>query len=210
MDNLLPEDPFAVRSLDALLSIYEPPAERVLAKVTDRLEDRAKAFIAASPFAVLSTCGARGPHATPRGDAPGFIVPLDDRTLALPDRRGNNRLDALRDILEDPRVGLLFLIPGVGETLRVHGTARITADPALRDRFAVEGKPPATVLLVTVQEVYAHCAKAIMRSRLWGRRERPSGVPTNGELVAAHTATRQVDPVQYEAEYQARIAREMY
>lgn len=203
-------DPFAITTPAQLAAAYAPPHPRFLAKVTDRLEATSRAFIAASPFCILATCGRHGPHATPRGDAPGFVVPLDDRTLALPDRRGNNRLDGLHDILDDPQVALLFLIPGVGETLRVHGTARITTDPALRARFAVEGKEPATVLLVEVREIYAHCAKALMRSGLWAGRERPPGVPTNGAMIAAHTAGGGIDPAQYEAEYQARIRAQMY
>ena len=133
-------DPFAITTAEQLAAAYEAPHPRFLAKVTDRLEATSRAFIAASPFCILATAGRHGPHATPRGDAPGFVVPLDETTLALPDRRGNNRLDGLRDILDDPQVALLFLIPGVGETLRVHGTARITTDPALRARFAVAGR----------------------------------------------------------------------
>ncbi|GGC36656.1 hypothetical protein GCM10011504_13800 [Siccirubricoccus deserti] len=203
-------DPHAITSLDGLMRHYEAPHERFIRKVTDRLEERARDFIAASPFCILATSGRHGPHATPRGDAPGFVRPLDDRTLALPDRRGNNRLDGLRDILEQPEVALLFLIPGVGETLRVHGTARITTDPALRTRCAAQGKAPATVVLVAVREVYAHCAKAIIRSKLWGERRRPEGVPTNGELIAAHTAGATIDPVQYEAEYQQRLITQLY
>lgn len=203
-------DPHAITSLDDLMRHYEPPHERFLRKVTDRLENRARAFIAASPFCILATSGRHGPHATPRGDAPGFVLPLDDRTLALPDRRGNNRLDGLRDILDQPEVALLFLIPGIGETLRVHGAARITADPALRARCAAAGKEPATVVLVTVREVYAHCAKAIIRSKLWGERRRPEEVPTNGELIAAHTAGAAIDPAQYEAEYQQRLITQLY
>jgi PPOX class probable FMN-dependent enzyme len=203
-------DPWAVDTPDRLAALYEPPHPRFLAKVTDKLEATACAFIVASPFCILATTGSHGPHATPRGDAPGFVVPLDDRTLALPDRRGNNRLDALRDILENPQIALLFLIPGVGETLRVHGMARITADPALRSRFAVQGREPTTVLLVAVREVYAHCAKSILRARLWGERERPPGVPTNGEMITAQTAGGGIDPAQYEAEYQARIKAQMY
>jgi PPOX class probable FMN-dependent enzyme len=202
--------PHAVTSLDQLLRQYEPPHERVLRKVADRLEDRARAFIAASPFCILATSGRHGPHATPRGDAPGFVLPLDDHTLALPDRRGNNRLDGLRDILEQPAVALLFLIPGVGETLRIQGSARITTDPALRARCAAQGREPATVVLVAVREVYAHCAKAIMRSKLWGERRRPEGVPTNGALIAAHTAGGAIDPAQYEAEYQQRLITQLY
>ena len=203
-------DRFAITTPAQLAAAYEPPHPRVLAKVTDRLEATSRAFIAASPLFFLATAGRHGPHATPRGDAPGFVVPLDETTLALPDRRGNNRLDALRDILDNPQVALLFLIPGVGETLRVHGTARITTDPGLRARFAVAGQLPATVLLVTVREVYAHCAKALMRSGLWAGRERPPGVPTNGAMIAAHTAGGGIDPAQYEAEYQARIRAQLY
>ncbi|TDH64370.1 pyridoxamine 5'-phosphate oxidase family protein [Dankookia rubra] len=203
-------DRFAITTPAQLAAAYEAPHPRFLAKVTDRLEATSLAFIAASPFCILATTGRHGPHATPRGDAPGFVVPLDDRTLALPDRRGNNRLDGLRDILDDPQVALLFLIPGVGETLRVHGTARITTDPALGSRFAVAGRLPATVLLVMVREVYAHCAKALMRSGLWAGRERPPGVPTNGAMIAAHTAGGGIDPAEYEAEYQARIKAQLY
>ncbi|MBK1661649.1 pyridoxamine 5'-phosphate oxidase family protein [Paracraurococcus ruber] len=204
------DDPWAVTRLDQLEALYEAPHPRFLAKVTDRLEATSRAFIAASPFCILATTGTQGPHATPRGDAPGFAVPLDDRTLALPDRRGNNRLDGLRDVLQDPRVALLFLIPGVGETLRVHGLARITADPALRARLAAQGKDPATVLLVQVREVYAHCAKSVMRSGIWGGTPRPPGVPSNGQMIAAHTAGGGIDAARYEAEYQARIRAQMY
>ncbi|TCZ63531.1 MSMEG_1061 family FMN-dependent PPOX-type flavoprotein [Roseicella aquatilis] len=203
-------DPHAVDTPERLAALYEPPHPRFSAKVTDRLEATSRAFIAASPFCILATGGTRGPHASPRGDAPGFVLPLDDHTLALPDRRGNNRLDALRDILENSQVALLFLIPGVGETLRVHGTARITADPALRARLTVQDRAPTTVLLVAVREVYAHCAKAVLRSALWDGRERPPGVPTNGEMIAAHTAGGVIDPSRYEAEYQTRIRAQMY
>jgi hypothetical protein len=163
MDHSPAPDPFAISSLEALARHYEAPRELVLKKVAPRLDDTARAFIAASPFCILSTIGSHGPHATPRGDAPGFVACLEDGSLALPDRRGNNRLDALRDIIEDPRVALLFLIPGVGEALRVGGTARITADPALCAGFVERGKTPASVILVTPNAVYMqmreiHCA----------------------------------------------------
>ncbi len=203
-------DPHAVTTAAQLAGLYEAPHPRFLAKVTDRLEATSLAFIAASPWCILATCGPQGAHATPRGDAPGFVTALDATTLALPDRRGNNRLDAFHDILENPEVALLFVVPGAGETLRVNGRARITADPALCARFAVQGKPPVTVLLVTVREIYAHCAKSVMRSRLWGDQARPAGLPTNGQMIAAHTAGGSIDPARYEAEYQARIASQMY
>jgi PPOX class probable FMN-dependent enzyme len=209
MNAMPPADPFAVTTLDQLAALYDPPRELVLKKVIPRLEPKAVAFIAASPFAILATVGPQGVHATPRGDAPGFIEPLDEHTLALPDRRGNNRLDGLRDIIANPAVALLFLVPGAGEALRVNGTARITADPALRERFTVQGKVPATVVLVTVQEVYMQCAKAISRSKLWGGRTRPAAVPSMGELISAHTGGL-VDPGTYDAEAPQRLLDTMY
>ncbi|MCO6419658.1 pyridoxamine 5'-phosphate oxidase family protein [Siccirubricoccus sp. KC 17139] len=213
MDALTPSsplgDPFAITTLEQLAQHYDAPRELVLKKVTHRLEERTRAFIAASPFAILATCGSNGPHATPRGDAPGFILPLDEGTLALPDRRGNNRLDGLRDIVENPEVALLFFVPGIGETLRVNGTARITADLALRERFTEQGKTPATVLLISVREVYMQCAKALMRSRLWGERKRPEAVPTMGQLIAAHTGGL-VEPESYDRDAPQRLRDTMY
>ena len=203
------DDPHAVTTLEQLAALYDPPRELVMKKVTPRIEAKSRAFIAASPFAILASCGPQGVHATPRGDAPGFVEVLEDRLLALPDRRGNNRLDALRDIVANPEVALLFLVPGAGEALRVNGTARITADPALRARYEVDGKPPTTVLLVAVREVYMQCAKSIMRSKLWGARERPRAVPTMGELIAAHTGGL-VEPVSYDAELVQRYKDTMY
>ncbi len=206
-------DPHAVTTAEQLAALYDPPRELVLRKVMPRLEATSRAFIAAAPFCVLATCGRHGPHATPRGDAPGFVAALDDATLALPDRRGNNRIDALRDLLDDPRVALLFLVPGVPEALRVNGAARITADPALKARFAERGKEPATVLLIAVREVYMQCAKAAVRARLWGGRDgaaaRPAAVPSMGELLAAHTGGM-VDPAQYDRDAPARIAETLY
>ena len=204
-----PPDPHAVRSLAELASLYEAPQPRVLAKVHPRLEATARAFIAASPSCLLSTSGPQGVHCTPRGDAAGFVRVLDDQTLALPDRRGNNRLDALKDIIAHPEVALLFLVPGVGETLRVNGTARITTDPALRESMVAQGKLPTTVVLVQVREVYMHCAKAMMRSVLWAGRPRPAGVPTAGQMLAAHTGGL-VEPTEYDAGAEQRLRETMY
>jgi PPOX class probable FMN-dependent enzyme len=202
-------DPFAITSLEALAQHYQAPSERALKKVAPRLDNTARAFIAASPFCILYTIGPNGPHATPRGDAPGFVACLEDGTLALPDRRGNNRLDALRDIVEDPRIALLFLIPGVAEALRVGGTARITADPALCARFVERGKAPASVILVSPREIYMQCAKSIVRSRLWGDAPRPANVPTAGEMIASHTGGM-VESAAYDATAPARIAETLY
>ncbi|MFC0384565.1 MSMEG_1061 family FMN-dependent PPOX-type flavoprotein [Muricoccus vinaceus] len=183
-------NPFDVTTHDALAALYPTPSERVRVKVGDRIAARSAAFIANSPFFILSTTGRRGPHATPRGDAAGFVHLLDERTVALPDRRGNNRLDALRDVLDDPRAALLFFVPGMNETLRVHGTARITTDPALRERLAMGRILPATVLVLSVTEVYIQCPRALLRAGLWSGAAKPEGTPTAGEMLAEHTRGR--------------------
>ncbi len=179
-------DPHAVTSLSQLEALYAQPSALVRNKVAARLDAPTRAFLAASPFVLLGTVGPDGPHVTPRGDAPGFVTAPDDRTVILPDRRGNNRLDALRDVLHDPRVALLVLVPGAGEALRIHGTAAITTDPALCAAHAAQGKAPTTLLRVAVTSLYMQCAKAVMRSRLWDGQPRPAGVPTLGQLVASH------------------------
>jgi len=209
MDAPLPTDPFAISSLAALETLYAQPSDLVRNKATDRLDAASRAFIAASPFLLLGTSGARGLHVTPRGDAPGFVEVLDDTTLAIPDRRGNNRLDALRDLLEDDRVSLLFLVPGVGETLRVHGRARITTDPALRARHVAQGREPTTMLVVRVQELFMQCAKALMRSRLWAATPRPAAVPTMGQLLESQSRGR-VEAMAVDADYEQRIRATMY
>jgi hypothetical protein len=210
MDTQTHADPFAVTSEARLREIYDQPLEGPLKKVAYRMEATARAWIAASPFCILSTVGSRGVHATPRGDAPGFVAVEPDGSLIIPDRRGNNRLDALRDILEDNRVSVIFFVPGASEVLRVHGTARITADPALTSRFVERGKTPATVLVVTVTELFMQCAKSIMRSRLWDGKPRPEGLPTMGQLVASHRGDGQVDATAYDLEAPERLARTMY
>jgi hypothetical protein len=184
-----PTDPHAVTSLAALEALYPAPSELVRQKAGNRIGPETAAFLAASPFCLLGTNGPEGLHVTPRGDAPGFVRIADERTLILPDRRGNNRLDALRDILHDPRVALLFLVPGAAETLRIHGTARITTDPALRAAHAADGKEPATLLVIAVESLFMQCGKALIRSRLWEGRPK-AAVPSLGRLVAEHTAGR--------------------
>jgi PPOX class probable FMN-dependent enzyme len=209
MDIQSPSDPFAVSSLEALEALYDAPSELVKHKATHRIDDATRRFIAASPFVLLGTSGARGLHITPRGDAAGFVEVVDENTLILPDRRGNNRLDALRDILEDDRVSLLFLVPGAGETLRVHGTARITTDPAMRARHVAQGKEPTSLLVVSVRELFMQCAKALMRSRLWDGRGRPEGLPTMGQLLASQRPGR-VEAASVDGNYAERMRSTMY
>ncbi|BCH22219.1 pyridoxamine 5'-phosphate oxidase family protein [Mesorhizobium sp. L-8-3] len=157
-----------VSNRDELRTIYKEPGEGAVRKELKSLDFHCRGFLAKSPFVLIGSCDDRGNgDVTPKGDKPGFVAILDDNTIAIPDRPGNNRLDTLENILVNPAVGLLFLIPGMNETLRINGEARITADKALRERLAVDGRPPISVIVVTIKAAYMHCAKAFMRSELW-------------------------------------------
>lgn len=170
----------------ALERIYGKPAGAAVAKEVDYLHPHYQRMIALSPFAVLATSGPDGVDTSPRGDAPGFVAVEDEKTLLLPDRPGNNRIDSLRNILVDPHVALLFLIPGVGETLRVNGRAAISIDPALLERFKVNGKLPRSVLVISVDTVFFQCSRAIFRSKLWDPAQHiaRSSMPSLGRMVA--------------------------
>jgi PPOX class probable FMN-dependent enzyme len=185
-----------LRDAAELEALYGQPRERSVRKQLDHLDDYCRAFIAASPLVIIGTQGVghtNGSNAmadnSPRGDVPGFVHVADDHTLLLPDRRGNNRVDTLHNILSNPRVGLLFLVPGIHETFRVNGEAVVSRDPELIERFTVQGKPPRTVLIVTVKEAYVHCSRALLRADLWNpeKHARPGAVPTFGTMMAAHT-----------------------
>ncbi|QCK87272.1 pyridoxamine 5'-phosphate oxidase family protein [Phreatobacter aquaticus] len=173
-----------------LKALYGTVGEASVLKETTSLTPEYRALIAASPFCVLATVGPEGLDATPRGDAPGFVDVLDERTLVMPDRRGNNRIDSLRNVVRDPRVGLLFLVPGVNETLRLNGTARISADPALLGRYAVDGKIPVTALVITITEVFFQCARALHRSALWdaARHRSRRELPSAGDMLKGASA----------------------
>jgi PPOX class probable FMN-dependent enzyme len=175
-----------VTSREELRRLYNAPGDRPIQKELRLLDRHAKAFIEKSPFLLIGSSDGKGnADVTPRGDRPGFVAVLDDRTIAIPDRPGNDRLDTLENIVAEPSVGLLFLIPNMNETLRLNGHARITADKALRERLAVDGKLPVTVLVVAVRSVYMHCAKAFLRSNLWAPETWParSEMPTLGEIL---------------------------
>jgi uncharacterized protein len=157
-----------VEDISEIREIYGQPMERTLKKQLPRLEKHSRAFIAMSPFIVMATSDAEGRcDASPKGDGPGFVHVLDDETLLIPDRLGNNRVDSIGNILQHPRIGLIFFVPGIRETLRVNGRAQITVDPALLGPTAVNGKMPRSGILVTADEVYFHCGKALIRSDLW-------------------------------------------
>ena len=174
-----------VTSINELAAFYAPPDERIVKVVLDHVNTAGRAFIAASPFLVLATGGGEGLDCSPKGDQPGFVAVSDDgRTLFIPDRLGNNMIEGLKNLIEDPRIALIFFVPAANETYRVNGRARISADTELKRRFAVEGKEPATVMVVSVEQAFPHCTKALVRSRLWkaGSGSRPQGVPTLGDF----------------------------
>ena len=173
-----------IRDVAGLRALYGMAAGAAVTKQVDHLHPHYQALIRASPFCVLATVG-ETVEITPRGDAPGFVEIADAHTLLLPDRRGNNRIDNLRNIVMDPRVTLLFLIPGVGETLRVIGRAVISVDPALLARFVVNNQLPRSVLVVTVESCFFQCAKALMRSQLWDASTQVSreSLPSNGRIL---------------------------
>lgn len=201
-----------LRDEAALRRVYRTgPGATSLDKVADHVHPLYRPYIEAAPFVVLATLGPAGLDTSPRGDAPGFVKVADAHTLLLPDRRGNQRIDSLRNIALDPRVALLFLIPGAGEALRVNGSARISALPALCDQFAVDGKPPASVLVVRVHSVFFQCARAIKRSRLWDAAAHVAAgaLPTPGAILEGLSPTG-IDGAAYDAALQARQAATLY
>jgi hypothetical protein len=198
-----------IEDLEALYGELPPGSDR---KVTARVTPLQRRYVEESPFVLLATVGPEGADCSPRGDAPGFVRVVDDgATLLMPDRRGNNRIDSLRNIVRDGRVGLLFLVPGLGVTLRVNGRARLLTDPARRASFTVAGKIPATVVEVTVNEAYTQCPKAVVRSGLWDphRFRSPEELPSVGSIMAEITAG-EVDGEAYDAAYPERLRRTLY
>ena len=197
-----------IDTLKALRERYPPAHGRSVAKQLGRLDHHCTAFIALSPFVVLAT-GAEEMDASPRGGAPGFVKVTADGSLLLPDFPGNNRLDSLSNLVENGKIGLLFLVPGVDETLRVNGRARLSQDPALLAAFAGEKRLPTLVIEVSVREAYLHCAKALMRARLWdpASRQPRTVLPTMGQMLADHTGSPLVPETQQEME--ARYAKDL-
>src|ERR1700730_17634722 len=175
-----------VTRVEALERIYGETYGPSIAKEGAKTSPQYGAFIEAAPFFALATAGPDGLDCSPRGDAPGFVRVHDEKTLLVPDRRGNNRIDTLRNILHDPRVALLFLIPGCGETIRVNGRAEISTDPALIESFLVDGKAPRTVIVVSVDRIFYQCAKAIVRSKLGdsSRHVDRKSLPSAGTILA--------------------------
>jgi uncharacterized protein len=200
-----------VESIEELEALYDVPVPTSLTKELDHISDLHRAYIEASPFVLVATSGPGGLDCSPRGDPPGFVRVEDERTLLMPDRRGNNRLDSLRNLVTDPRIGLLFLVPGIGMTLRVNGTARITTDAALRESFAHGDKVPTTVIVISTTAVYTQCPKALIRSDLWdpALHRDPSELPTAGQIMEAITKG-QLDGRAYDDAYPERLRQTMY
>ena len=197
-----------VEELDALYGAVAQPA---IIKEVDHIHPIYRPFIEASPLAILATAGPGGLNATARGDPAGFIHIEDEHTLILPDRQGNNRVDSLRNILADPRVALLFFIPGVGETLRVNGTAKIIACPDYLERFAVSGKPPKTVLRIAVESVLVQCMRAVMRSGMWKQESQVDrkSLPSVGTILRT-LSDAAIDDQAYDQEAPQRLANTLY
>jgi PPOX class probable FMN-dependent enzyme len=200
-----------VRTLSELEALYGEPVPSSLTKEIDHLTPLHQEYVSASPFVLIATSGAGGLDCSPRGDPAGFVRVPDERTLLLPDRRGNNRLDTLRNLVTDPRIGLLFLVPGIGVTLRVNGTAVLTTDQQLRQQFAIDDKLPATVIVVSIESVYTQCPKALIRSRLWDATafRDAADLPTVGQINELITGG-EFDGTAYDDAYPERIRQTIY
>ncbi len=200
-----------VTSIEQLEALYDAPLPRSLIKEIDYISEHYRAFIEQAPFVVVATSGPEGLDCSPRGDPPGFVRVWDEKTVLIPDRRGNNRLDTLRNLVHDPRISLLFLIPGVGETLRINGHTDIVTDPALCASFTMQGKVPTSVLAITVERVYFQCQKALVRSRLWSAEAQipRSALPSTGQILEARSQG-DFDGAEYDRGYPEHMKKTMY
>lgn len=200
-----------VSSVEALDALYGTPPRRSLVKETDRITPQYRALIEAAPFVAVASAGPEGLDCSPRGDVAPVVTVLSESLLALPDRLGNNRIDTLRNIVRDPRVALLFLIPGAGEAVRVNGRAEISVAPDLLASFTVDGKPPRSVILVRVGSVYFQCARAVIRSGLWdpSRHVDRAKLPTAGQITAS-LDIEPFDAAAYDAALPGRQSRTLY
>jgi PPOX class probable FMN-dependent enzyme len=200
-----------INTIEQLEAIYGQPSQPSQVKEVTWITPHYRAMIEASPFAVLGTSGPEGLDCSPRGDLPGFVRVVDEKTLLLPDRRGNNRADSLRNIIRDPRVGLLFFLPGLDYTLRVNGRAYLSTDPALLESFVMEGKAPRCVVVIEAEAVFFQCARALLRSELWNPAKHldPKSLPTSGQILEA-LSNGACGGAAYDQEWPARARASMW
>jgi uncharacterized protein len=200
-----------VTTIEQLERLYGAPSQAAIVKEINYISDHYRAFIERAPFVIVASSGPQGLDCSPRGDPAGFVRVQDRKKVLIPDRRGNNRIDTLRNILFDPRVSLLFMIPGVGNTLRINGRAEIHADPTLCAEFEVQGRVPRTVLSITAESVYFQCPKALVRSRLWSADAQVprSELPSTGEILA-NLSNGDIDAAEYDNAYPARLKETIY
>jgi len=198
-----------IEDIETLESLYGAPGAPALRKVVNALTPLYRKWIMASRLCILSTVGPEGVDGSPRGDDGPAVLELDPNTLAMPDWRGNNRLDSLRNIVRDPRVSLMFLVPGSNNVVRLNGTARLTADESLRARFEKKGRRPATVVVIEIAEIYTQCARAMLRARTWTVGDESAALPTMGEILAEVTKGEE-GGAHYDSEWGARAAQTMW
>ena len=200
-----------VTTMEQLQALYGEKMPAAVVKEIDHINGSYRKLIEAAPFVAVATSGPEGLDCSPKGDPAGFVHVLDDKTLAIPDRPGNNRIDGFRNIVRDPRIALLFLIPGVGETLRVNGRASISIDPELMASFAINGKLPRCVLIVHIDSIYFHCSKAIVRSKLWDEKTKidRASLPSTGTIIAELSKGR-LGGDAYDRELPERIKTQLY
>jgi PPOX class probable FMN-dependent enzyme len=200
-----------ITTLEELAALYGTPVPTSLAKEVDQITPHYRTLIEASPFVALATAGPEGLDCSPRGDMAGFVRIHDEKTVMIPDRRGNNRVDSLRNIVRDPRVGLLFLLPGSGSTLRINGKAHLSIDPELLESFAVDGKAPRSVVVIEVETIYFQCARAIIRAELWNpeRYIDPGDLPTPGQILA-DLSNNELGGDEYDSSWKTKAAESMW
>ncbi|NNF70863.1 MAG: pyridoxamine 5'-phosphate oxidase family protein [Rhodobacteraceae bacterium] len=202
-------DPHRIEDHSGLEALYDAPATASLEKVTASMTPEYRAWITAARFCILSSVGPDGTDASPRGDDGPVVDVLDERTLALPDWRGNNRIDSLRNIVRDGRVSLMFMVPGSNNVIRVNGKAHVTTDPALAERFTDKGRVPRCVVVIAIEEVYFQCARALMRSGLWSGKDDSSGLPSMGDILQS-ASKGTIDGKRYDVDWPIRARKTMW
>ena len=203
---------YKLDTVEKLRKIYKTPKDTAIRKQTDHITEPGQAMIEASPMIMIATANSNGVDVSPKGDQPGFVYILDEKTLLIPDRPGNNRIDGISNLIENPKIGIIFLVPGNNSTYRVNGTAHVSNAPELLQRFLVNDRPPKTVLVVKVEEAFSHCPKAFIRADLWSKagQGHPENVPNHGTFAAFRDGGDEAYAKQYVEDYKERLPKELY